>query len=82
MDIPGESVHTAPAEANHEQVVLAIDVAGCPVMEPLQSAMAHPIRSRRVGALHATQNRNRKPNRAGREDHHYRREQHAPAAER
>jgi len=33
VDIPGESVSAVPAEPSHEQVVLAIDLNGCPVTE-------------------------------------------------
>ena len=33
VDIPGESVSAAPAEPKHEQIVLGIDVSGCPIVE-------------------------------------------------
>jgi biopolymer transport protein ExbD len=36
VDIPGESVSAVPAEPNQEQIVLAIDLNGCPVTEPPQ----------------------------------------------
>jgi len=37
VDIPGESVAAPPAERNHEQIVLGIDVNGCPIVEPPDS---------------------------------------------
>jgi biopolymer transport protein ExbD len=37
VDIPGEAASTQPVEQGQEQIVLAIDVSGCPVMEPPES---------------------------------------------
>jgi biopolymer transport protein ExbD len=34
VDIPGEAVTTQQVEQSREQIVLAIDVTDCPVMEP------------------------------------------------
>jgi biopolymer transport protein ExbD len=34
VDIPGESIVTEPVEPSHEQIVLAIDVNDCPVVDP------------------------------------------------
>jgi len=34
VDIPGESVETTALEPSREQVVLAIDLSACPVIEP------------------------------------------------
>ena len=37
VDIPGESIVSEPVEPSQEQIVLAIDVRNCPVVEPLET---------------------------------------------
>ena len=37
VDIPGEAVVATPAEPNHEQIVLGIDMSGCPIVDPPDS---------------------------------------------
>ena len=34
VDIPGEAAVATPTEPSHEQIVLGIDMSGCPIVDP------------------------------------------------